>query len=771
MTDGDGRRPRAGRRTIALGGVERRFGGPGAIADALSRLFSAVSAAFHTEADAARLAPWLAVFFGIGILIYFAAPAEPWLWSGFLVAGLLIAVAHASRERPVAFAVSIALLWVTAGFTAGCVRGALVAQPVLTRATGMVTLTGLVEARDGTERSDRIVLLVSKKEGPGAERVPERVRVAVRKGTAPAVGERVELRARLRPLIGPARPGGFDFARNAYFLGLGATGFTLGRVTVLPPADVSLELHARAMIDAVRQRTTERIRAVLPGETGAVASALVTGMRDVIPAAVNEAMRVSGLAHVLAISGLHMVLVVGTMFALVRGGLALVPGLALRHPVKKWAAVIAFIAAVGYLVLSGAAVSTQRAFVMIAVVLVGVLVDRPALTLRTLGAAAVVLLALTPEALLSPSFQMSFAATLALVSLFERFGPLMARPPADGGAFVRFSERAGRWLLLGAATSLAAGLATGIYAAFHFHRVAPFGLISNVLAMPVLSFVIMPAGLLSVLLTPFGYDALGWKVMGFGIELMLSVARWVSELPGAEGRVTAFGSGAVLLATSGLLLLTIPVSWLRHAGVPVLLLALVWAYSAPRPDVLVDPENGTVAVRGADGRLAILDAKKSRLTSELWLTGDADGRAVSDALAEGFRCDARGCTARLGDGTLVAVARTREALFDDCREAGLVIANFDVPLTCRAPVIDRRTLATTGALSLQRVDGRWIAEAARAPDADRPWFGRARRPEAHALERLAGATPPPRLNAPVQVRDDDELLTPDVPEDGEEEDQ
>ena len=264
--------------------------------------------------------------------------------------------------------------------------------------------------------------------------------------------------------------------------------------------------------------------------------------------------------------------------------------------------------ALGYLILSGAAVSTQRAFVMIAVVLLGVLADRPALTLRTLAAAAVVLLALAPESILTPSFQMSFAATLALVGLFERFAPFMARPPAAGsGVFARTTERLGRWLILGAATSLAAGLATGVFAAFHFHRVAPYGLVSNVLAMPVLSFVIMPAGLVSVLLVPFGYDALGWQVMGKGIELMLAVARWVAELPGAEGRVTAFGAGAVLVATGGLLLLAVPVSKLRYAGVPLLLLASLFAASAPRPDVLVDAENGAVAVRGNDGRLAILD--------------------------------------------------------------------------------------------------------------------------------------------------------------------
>jgi competence protein ComEC len=366
---------------------------------------------------------------------------------------------------------------------------------------------------------------------------------------------------------------------------------------------------------------------------------------------------------------------------------------------------------------------------------------------------------------------MSFAATLALVALFERFSPLMARPPAsDSGAIGRATDRLGRWLILGAATSLAAGLATGVFAAFHFHRVAPYGLVSNVLAMPVLSFVIMPAGLVSVLLVPFGYDALGWQAMGKGIELMLAVARWVADLPGAEGRVTAFGAGAVLLATAGLLLLTIPVSKLRYAGLPFLLLAGLLAAVAPRADVLVDAENGTVGVRGSDGRLTILDARKNRFTSEMWLSADADGRRATHDLGAGFRCDQNGCTARLADGEIVAVARRREALLDDCREAGLVVAKFDVPSGCKAPVIDRRTLATTGAIALRRVNGKWVAEPARSPMSNRPWFGRASAPDASALSRLDVPNVREGIHEPREI---DDVPVPDLPdgEEGEDDDQ
>jgi competence protein ComEC len=709
--------------------------------DALEATWGWLADALRAEADAGRLAPWLAVGFGTGILLYFGAPTEPSIVAAAATIAAFAAIAWVSRERPVAFATSLILLSVAAGFGAGCARGLTVAHKTLTRPTGTLTIVGFVEARDATERSDRVVLRLTKTFGPGASRTPERVRITLPRGTAPKVGDHISVRAQLLPLLGPTRPGGFDYARNGYFAQIGATGFVLGRVRIADRAEAApFEIRVLAAIDAFRRQMHARIRALLPGEIGAIASALVTGIRDEISPDVNEAMRISGLAHVLSISGLHMVLAVGALFALVRGALALIPGLALRRPVKKWAALVALAGATGYLVLSGAAVPTQRAYIMIAIVLAGVLIDRPALTIRTLAVAAAVLLALEPEAILHPSFQMSFAATLALVALFEHLGPWLARPPVAGsGIFGRFSERIGRWLLLGALTSLAAGLATTAYAAFHFHRLAPFGLIANLLAMPVISFIIMPAALFSVLLMPFGYDALGWQVMGFGIELMLAIARWVAALPAAEGRVSAFGSGALLCATAGLLLLSLPVSRLRLAAAPLLAIGLLLAMGASRPDVLVEAEGRVVAVRGADGRLSILDARRSRIAAENWLAADGDGRKLTPELAAGFVCDRAQCKARLRDGSSVVVMREQGLLSEGCREATLVVTRFAGVTDCAAPIVVPGMLAITGALSLRRVDGNWIADAARSPIADRPWFGRRAPPDAGALGRLSGS--------------------------------
>lgn len=463
-----------------------------------------------------------------------------------------------------------------------------------------------------------------------------------------------------------------------------------------------------------------------------------------------------------------MAIVAGVIFAFIRGGLALIPGFALRHPIKKWTAAAALFGSFAYMVLAGADAPTLRSFIMISLVLLGVMLDRPAITLRTLSVAAFVVLTFTPEAVLNPGFQMSFAATLALVSIYQQAAPklLAAPPPRDSGAMLRFGAGAGKWVLAGALTSLLAGIATTPFAAFHFHRLAPYGLIANVLAMPAISFVIMPMAVLGVFLIPFGYDALAWKAMGWGIDVMLGIARWVAALPGAEGRIHGFGVGALLLATAGLLLLAIPVSRLRLFSAPFFALALFFAINAPRPDVLIDPEARTIAVRGADGKLSILNARRARISAETWLAADGDHRKSHDVLDQAFRCDSAGCVARLTDGSIVAVASRPDALADDCALANVVISSFDIPRACKAPGVDRKMMETTGAISLRRVDHEWKIETVRSPYADRPWYGRAQPADPEALARFKKMDAVKKTDARSPLASAGDIP---VPEEGEEE--
>jgi competence protein ComEC len=358
---------------------------------------------------------------------------------------------------------------------------------------------------------------------------------------------------------------------------------------------------------------------------------------------------------------------------------------------------------------------------MIAIVLIGIMVDRSALTLRNLALAALFVMVLAPESVVHPSFQMSFAATLALVAAYQGGGPW-----ASGGKPGSFVAQAASWGLREITTlvlaSLVAGLATTPYAAFHFHRLAPYGVIANLLAMPIVSVWVMPAGLLALAAMPFGFDGPLWYAMGQGIEWMDAVALWVASMPGAVGRIPAFGIGALVAATAGLCLICLLRSRLRWSGLLLVVVAIVMALGAPQPDVLISANADLVVVRGAGGRLSALRSGSDVLALREWLGADADARAPTDqGLKEGFNCDAAACIAHLPDNSVVSIARTAHGLVEDCDQASLVITPREAPPQCRALAIDRRKLGAGGAVALHRVGNGWSLQAAVPPGSERPW--------------------------------------------------
>jgi competence protein ComEC len=363
------------------------------------------------------------VLFAGGIITYFALADEPnaRLAAALLVGaiGLTLAVKHA----PLGVCIGGALLAFASGFATAKLRTELARAPVLSHELRYTTVTGFVEAHELRDKGRaRITLRVLSVDELKPEQRPYRVRMTMpaRDGASARIGEAVTLHATLQPPPEPIEPGSFDFARQAWFARLGATGYATSKISPLnqaraPPWD----LAAWARVDALRAAVNARIRAALPGETGEIAAALITGERGGISEEVTQAMRDSGLAHVLSISGLHMAIMAGTVFWLVRALLALLPGLALRYPIKKWAAASALAAACFYLALSGAAVPTVRSWIMMSIVLIAVMLNRPALTMRNVALAALAILIVAPESLFDPSFEMSFAAVIALVALYE----------------------------------------------------------------------------------------------------------------------------------------------------------------------------------------------------------------------------------------------------------------------------------------------------------------------------------------------------------------
>ena len=316
---------------------------------------------------------------------------------------------------------------------------------------------------------------------------------------------------------------------------------------------------------------------------------------------------------------------------------------------------------------------------------------------------------------------MSFAATLGLVALVQFGMPRLFATP-DSSTATKLALWGGRETMMLVLASFVAGLATTPYAAFHFHRVTPYGVLANLAAMPVVSALVMPAGLLGLLAMPFGLDGFFWWLMGIGIDWMIVVTRWVAALPGAVGRMAAFGTGPLIAASIGIILMGLLRTPLRWSGALALAASVVWALATPEPDVLISGDGRSVAVRGRDGHLHLMQSGKDVFLVKEWLAADADARLPGDAsLASGVSCDDQGCVVALADGALVTHARSAEALSDDCDRAVLIISARQAPKDCAAAVIDRDRLRRQGALAVRHNADRFDIEAVKPRGFDRPW--------------------------------------------------
>ena len=522
-------------------------------------------------------------------------------------------------------------------------------------------------------------------------------------------GEGISLTARLLPPPGPSEPGDSDFGRAAFFQGISAVGFAYGTPISAPlAAEPGLAARIASRIDILREAMTGRIRAALPGSDGAIASALITGKRGGIEPDDEAALRDAGLAHVLAIAGLHMALVGMGLFWLVRAVLAAFPGIVLNHPIKKWAACAALLGAGFYLVISGATASSTRAFVMMAMMLLTILMDRPALSMRSLALAAGILLLWRPESVTEPGFQMSFAAVAALIAVAEWEQRRERLVPH--GTLYRYL----RGIFL---TSLVGSIATMPFAIFTFDRATHYAVLGNLLAMPVMGLVVMPSAALGVMTMQFGLETIPLHVMDWGIDVMLAIGRFVSGLPGAVTVSRAWPVGALAAMSLGGLWLALWRTGWRWFGVIPVLAGLMIALMTKPPDLLVAADARTIAIRGSDGRLLFPRPPKDRFAAARWLARDGDARAVKEAIG-GAKCDAQSCVMTATDGSLIAMPYRLEAMMEDCAHAAILISAVPAE-NCAGPklFLDARAIASGGGYAF--TDGQALS--VRTWRGNRPW--------------------------------------------------
>jgi len=671
---------------------------------------AAVRFAEFAEAERRRLPLWTPVLAGLGVWLFFALPVEPSRWLLVVTLGLPVVVVAAGFARGLQRA-SLALLAaavIAAGFAAATLRADAVSGPVLPQrisATVEGTVASLSRSGGGRPRATLAEPLIF---GLSAEDTPRRIRVTLLEGDFArdvSVGDRIAVFARLSPPQGPVEPGGFDFRRHAWFASLGAVGYAVGPAVAASTDPPGETLGLR--IARWRGALAEGIVEALPEREGGFAAAILVGSRADVGEAELQALRDSNLAHLLAISGLHMGLLAALTFAVVRLAIAAAPGAALRFPSKKIAAVAALLAGAAYLVLSGASVATQRAFVMAAAALVAVMLDRPAISLRALAAAATLILLIRPESLLNAGFQMSFAATTALVAVYERARAFDFGGAGEGG-FLRGVLVFAAGLAL---TSLVAGVATSPFAAAHFNRITHYGLLANLAAVPIMSFWVMPAGALAGLLAPLGLAGAPLWIMGQGIAAILWIAETVAAWPGAVRPVAAAPAASLpLIALGGLWLALWRTRW-RWAGAAAAALGLaLWTAGGARPDVLIAPRAAALGVLGPEGR-AVDRPRGAGYAIASWLERDGDGASQEEAAQRpGVLREGPVSGAELSNGWRVEVLRgrgARRALRDRCAPRSVIavwaVREADLDWTPDCILLGRDALARLGAVAIDVV--------------------------------------------------------------------
>lgn len=624
-----------------------------------------------------RLFLWTAILFAGGIGFYFALQKEPSLPFLALLSFLTGAGTFFVRRKNYFSGLILgAIFCFNSGILCAKVRVVLLDTPVLEAPLKPRLITGRVAAVRHYESGTLSLTLedVTVRGAPDLAKIKIRVH---KYESLPLPGDRVQLRGGLTPPSPPSIPGDFDYARYVWFQGISATGYAVSPLEI-----IEKEAGFGVGINRMRLEIAERIREKLADDPdkAALAAALITGVRDGMSDDLASAMRDAGLAHLLAISGLHMGLLCGAIFFFSRFLLSRSEYLALHYPIKKWAAVLALLGGFVYLLLSGASVPTVRAYIMAFIIFLGILVDRKAISLRLVAIAALVILTLSPEVLLSISFQMSFAAVVALVAVYEKIGH------QGPGREARFSRKilyyVGGILL----TSLIAEAAIAPFALFHFNRIVHLGLLANLIAMPVMAFWVMPWVGLSLLLMPFHLEELALVPLSWGLGIIIDTATWVSSIPGAIRLLPAIEMNTLLLIVMGALWLGLWQTGWRKLGIPLIVAGIISGVMTPKPDVLINGRASLIGIKTKEGRIELSRLTASRTVRARWAQRFGQERAARwPERGEWLKCDGLSCLYRPGAGHMrVALVQDERALAEDCAKADVVISLVPLEIPCSA---------------------------------------------------------------------------------------
>lgn len=688
---------------------------------------AAAQAGKEISAQKGRLFLWIPVAFAAGIALYFSLLTEPAWWAGpGVTAAVLPAVLWLYRRHSEAawrfacYAAALGVMLGALGFAVAQAGTRMAGTPMLAKSIGPVDVEGTVVSVDdlGGKNGRRVVLgdLVIERLAP--HETPRKIRLRFRRGEGLVAGARVRTLAKIEPPSGAVAPGAYDFRRHLFFQGIGGVGFAYRAAEVVDERTGG----AGFVFETLREKIGARIRSVAGPAAGGIMTALITGGRGAISEDDDEAMRDSGLYHLLSISGAHVTMVAAVLFFVARFAMACFPWVALRWPIKKIAAVIALMGAAFYVFLAGAEVPALRALLMTALIMIAIMLDRSPFSLRLIAFAALAVLMVAPFALVGVSFQMSFAAVGALICFFEWIRPWWMTLYSRAG----FVGKAVMYLAGVLMTSVIAGTVTGIFSLYHFQSFAMYGVVSNMIAVPLTGAVIMPAAVLAVFLMPFGLDAFAYRIMEWGTVWLLGVAHWAGGLDGAVIHVRQWPEATFAFLVCGLVLFLLWEGW-RGKGVAlaVMTAGMIVAALAPAPDILVSGSGKLMAVRGADGRLYLSSGRKEKFVAENWmrLDGHAEEKPATFAsLSSPMLCDDDGCRGEI-KWRKVAIVKTPRGLREDCAWADVVLSAEPIAkgvCETEGPVLGLYDFLDDGAAAVylgDKIEVRSVGERG----ADRPW--------------------------------------------------
>ncbi len=669
---------------------------------------------------------WVPFFLSIGIGLYFSLSYEPEFLVIAVITIFIIAISfifwktifNDNSATHLLFLMLVILSLISIGFTTAKLRTDYIYSPMIVKKINFADIEGRIKTIEPIEVGSRVILQDLSIDKINADKTPHFIRLKVLKDEGLKSGQIIKVLAGLNPPSSPVAPYAFDFQRWSYYQRLGAVGFAYGAPEILENAKGSI-------LSSVRESITKKIIMQTSSPEQSIILALMTGQRKAIIDEDWDAMRELGLAHMLAISGLHVGMVAGVLFFFSRIIMAGFCNFALHHPIKKYAAIIALIGAFLYMLIVGATIPTQRAVIMVGLAMIAICLDRSPISLRLVALAATLILLYRPESLVSISFQMSFAAVTALVAFFEFMRPYLRK----------LYSRAGLWrkillYILGLSfTTIIAGAVTGLFGLYHFQQYAMFGLLANLIAVPILSFMVMPLLVLSYFLMPLGISGFVLNIAEWGTRWVLATAHWVANMDGSVLKIASYPSWVFIGLVVCLWIFTVWKGREKILILPIFVGLLILIPLTKQPDIQISGASDLILIKDKQDQIWLSSFVKERFTAKNWvrLQGAVDqkqkkwpkeGREGDFPLS----CDSYGCRGIINKKK-IAVSFSEKSWIEDCHWADILISQKPVSKKqCDAPeIIDYFKLWRMGSHSIWFIDNKIIIRSVEEVRGKRPW--------------------------------------------------